>query len=465
MLDRGSAPKELTAMMLACTLRYVRESGQHGRLCDSPTRFAGNCSVSALDRAEHIYNEAFRSVREHMYEGFGAVELMVSTSGRVLSSHAHSPRRLCSQGCTHIPRVTSHRLGCSGAMQSGEWCFTLIEPGRLVDTCRMMQFLSLHKFDEAYPPAPTRRMNPLLQREALRRLAWSVFYLDTLADAGRHGFHLITESSYRIQLPCDETNFLRSQEVVTAPLKSQGTSDTVSPAASLGTPHNEGPTNIGISGHLIRTAAMRRRILHYNSLIRYSDEPSSKMLDDLVAFEKELRQVIADLPPDLAYTEQNLFVHAPRRGAFILLHLWRHNCFLMLAWTRLNVCARDPALEDAAKAFLRDRIRHAIPVSRIVADILRLGVNCDPAAGVQAYTSLEGALSSKLWDLIYVLTSKALLFDPLRLSQNDPTVNPKDPVYVDALKVLLEYLRKQSITDYGNRLLVSRGEGVKPLRS
>jgi hypothetical protein len=160
---------------------------------------------------------------------------------------------------------------------------------------------------------------------------------------------------------------------------------------------------------------MRRRILHYNSLIRYSDEPSSKMLDDLVAFEKDLRQVIADLPPDLAYTEQNLFVHAPRRGAFILLHLWRHNCFLMLAWTRLNVCARGPALEDAAKTFLRDRIRHAIPVSRIVADILRLGVNCDPAAGVQAYTSLEGAQSSTRCGLPCALTLTSALVRSLEI--------------------------------------------------
>jgi hypothetical protein len=38
-------------------------------------------------------------------------------------------------------------------------------------------------------------------------------------------------------------------------------------------------------------------------------------------------------------------------------------------------------------------------------------------------------------------------------------------VYAEALKVLLEYLRKQSITDYGNRLLVSRGEGKRPLAS
>jgi hypothetical protein len=415
MLDKGSTPKELTAMMLACTLRYVRESGQRGRLCDSPTRFAGNCSVAALDRAEHIYNEAFRSVREHMYEGFGAVELMVSRSREcsphmltLLDDYARKDVRTF-QGSLLIGLVAL------GQCSQVSYEFTLIRPRRLVDTCRMMQFLSLHKFDEAYPPAPTRRMNPLLQREALRRLAWSVFYLDTLADAGRHGFHLITESSYRIQLPCDETNFLRSQEVLTAPLKSQGTSDTVSPAPSLGTPHNEGPTNTGISGHLIRTAAMRRRILHYNSLIRYSDEPSSKMLDDLVAFEKDLRQVIADLPPDLAYTEQNLFVHAPRRGAFILLHLWRHNCFLMLAWTRLNVCARGPALEDAAKTFLRDRIRHAIPVSRIVADILRLGVNCDPAAGVQAYTSLEGAQSSTRCGLPCALTLTSALVRSLEI--------------------------------------------------
>jgi hypothetical protein len=75
--------------------------------------------------------------------------------------------------------------------------------------------------------------------------------------------------------------------------------------------------------------------------------------------------------------------------AFLFLHLLRHNCFLMLAQARLNVCSRDPSLKDFALSVCRERIRHAIPVSRIVADIIRLGVNCSPAVGVQAYTSLE----------------------------------------------------------------------------
>ena len=253
-----------------------------------------------------------------------------------------------------------------------------------------MHFLSLHVFDETYPRPHTLRLNPLLKPEALRRLAWATFYLDTMADAGRHGVHAVTLSGFHVQMPCDETAFVRSLDVTTGPLDPPRT-PVVSPSMSFGesSQQEKPPHLMGVSAHLIRTSAMRRRVLHYNSRLKYSTETTAKMLDDLSSFESQLKACVADLPGELTYSEENLFIHIERRTAFILLHTLRHNCFLMLATARLNVCARDPRLAELSKTFLRDRIRHAIPVSRIIADALRLGVNCDPFTGVQAYTCLE----------------------------------------------------------------------------
>jgi hypothetical protein len=308
----------------------------------------------------------------------------------------------------------------------------------------MMQFLMLHTLDETYAQEPTVRLSPLLKRESLRRLAWAVLYLDTLSDAGRHGVHTVTEDGFHIQLPCDETSFIRGLNVQTAMLhddtapvdihKSAGSwlsSHTIADAAHNDSPQTslyadsarscEGSGHLGISAHIIRTAAMRRRILHFNSTLKYTRLSVPALLDQLQVFEHQLKRLVADLPSDLAYTEDNLFVHVERRTAFILLHMLRHNCFLMLDFATLNVCklgmdsktamsGQAPAIQESVliegmsptspaltaerrsrivQGCLRRRLRHCVPVSRIIHDALRLSVNCDPFVGVQAYTALE----------------------------------------------------------------------------
>ena len=322
----------------------------------------------------------------------------------------------------------------------------------IVLTPRMMHFLSLHVFDETYPKPHTLRLNPLLKPEVLRRLAWATYYLDMMADAGRHGVHAVTISGFHLQMPCDENAFVRGSDVSTGPLDSPS-SPVISPARSLGegSAYHEGPSHLGISAHLIRTAHMRRRVLHFNSRLKYSTASTSKMLDDIASFETQIKSCIADLPAELAYSEENLFFHMERRTAFILLHTLRHNCFLMLAMTRLNVCARDDRLQDLSRTVMRDRIRHAIPVSRIVSDALRLGINCDPFVGIQAYTCLEG----KYWKEGVWLMSSVLLFDPVVLAQSDYSIHPKEARFLTALKTLMELIRKMAAIDEGLRHLVS----------
>jgi hypothetical protein len=313
----------------------------------------------------------------------------------------------------------------------------------------MMQFLSLQQFDEAYPSLPTARLNPLLTREALRRTAWAVFYGDTMADAGRHGVHLVTESSFHIQLPADDDSFTRDIEAVTAPLRPAHHASGLSPIAFA---PSEPP--LGVAAHLLRAAALRRRVLHYNSLIPRSTEPVVKMLDDLAAFETELQATLADLPSTLSYNQGNLFAHKTDRPAFILLHVLQHNCFLMLALARLSACARDPGYADLALGFRRDRIRHALPVSRIVGDMLRLNVSCDHSIAVQAYTSIESEFYSRR-----LVAHPVLLFDPVHINRADSTFPTKTHEYAEALSILLGLMRRQVPRDCRIRFL------VRPIRS
>lgn len=41
-------------------------------------RFAGDASPATLSRADTLFDETFPSIREQLYEGYGAIELMVS---------------------------------------------------------------------------------------------------------------------------------------------------------------------------------------------------------------------------------------------------------------------------------------------------------------------------------------------------------------------------------------------------
>ena len=49
-------------------------------------RFAGDLTPSTLRRADAIYDEVFPQLRDAMYDGFGAIELMVSPHVQVISS-------------------------------------------------------------------------------------------------------------------------------------------------------------------------------------------------------------------------------------------------------------------------------------------------------------------------------------------------------------------------------------------
>ena len=232
-----------------------------------------------------------------------------------------------------------------------------------------MQFLSLHQLDQVYRHLPATRLNPLLTRESLRRLAWSVFFCDTLVDAGRHGAHLVTESSFHIQLPSSEDGFARGVEEITAYLQPPVVSDA-----------------IGLSGHLIRLAAFRRRVLHFNSRIKGSTVSHQDLFKSLSQFDIDLDHIASTISPSLAYNEGNLFAPSINRVSFVGFHMLRLNCYLMLALARIGVSEKADVDPTASR---RTRVSHALEVVRVVEDVLRLNTTCDHFFVVQTYSSLE----------------------------------------------------------------------------
>jgi hypothetical protein len=264
-------------------------------------------------------------------------------------------------------------------------CILLLRLYYDADRSRMSRHLSLAVYDEKYPQRSD-HTNPLLKPESLRRLAWSVYYLEMV-----HNDRLASSvDEPRISLPCDETCFLRGLEV-------KG-NDPIPMGSMLDYPdlrHNECPNNthLGLSAHLLRTAAMRHRIKQYCSGIKSTPTTSQNhILAGLEELEHLASQLIRDLPPHLVHSEDNLYIHSLRRTSFLLLHMLRHSCFLLLYRAQLAVCSRIGTAESAQTVaqYSERCIRHAVAVAWISGDGLQLGVNLDPTVAIIAYEAFEG---------------------------------------------------------------------------
>jgi hypothetical protein len=260
----------------------------------------------------------------------------------------------------------------------------------------MMQMMSLQTFDRTYPAkfASNLQLSPLLSCEALRRLAWSTFYVDTIVDGGRYGFHIVDEKAYRLQLPCDQASFLADEPVVTEPLF-YNPGDPVNANAG----HLK-PASLDMSAYLLRTAAVRRRALHFAFRASYGEKAVEHLTTELVAIEADVDEVITALPKRFHFNTDNVFLHRDRLITFILLHILRHNLFIVVGRAALQIYQYDSAKAELIPKVRRNRISHALPIAGLISEGLKAGVHFDPQVGVQAYVALESMspLSSSITD-------------------------------------------------------------------
>ncbi|KIW29061.1 hypothetical protein, variant [Cladophialophora immunda] len=370
LLSKGKAPRELTLMMIA-----------------SAMRFATKATPENLAKADAWANTAISSLLPRMYQGFGAIQLMTL----LLAQH-----------------YDLNRGNFTSAWLLGANC------------TRMMQMMSLQTFDRTYPAkfASNLRLSPLLSCEALRRVAWSTFYVDTIVDGGRYGFHIVDEKAYRLQLPCDQASFLADETVVTEPLFYNPADAANANAANL----DRAP--LDMSAYLLRTAAARRRALHFAFRASHKEQSVDQLSTELVAIEADIEEVIAALPKRFHFNSDNMFLHRDRLITFILLHILRHNLFIVIGRAALQVYQGDPAKSELVAGARRNRISHALPIAGLISEGLKAGISFDPQIGVQAYVALE-----------------ILLFEPRRLSETDPFVDPKAPELMEAIAHLLTVIR------------------------
>ncbi|KAL2839002.1 hypothetical protein BJY01DRAFT_257892 [Aspergillus pseudoustus] len=308
-------------------------------------------------------------------------------------------------------------------------CVRNLLTGRL---CSMMQMMSLHTLDRTYPADfPSQQsLSPLLSRESLRRVAWCTFYLDSMTDGGRYGSQTVDEHAYRLQLPCDEESFLGNDRVVTEPLFPGQIPGNV---AVDHLPH----ASLDMSAYVLRTAAARRRALHFAFRASYQEQTVEQLSADLLTLEGKTEEVFEALPRRFQFIPDNIILHRKRLTTFVLLHVLRQNLFIILGRAALQIYLRDPTKSALVSQVRRNRITRALAVADVVSEGLKHAICFDPHIGIQAYVALE-----------------ILLFEPLRLANEDPSTDPKAPELLEAVTHLLTVIRD----------IARRSEFIKHLR-
>ncbi|KAI5460118.1 hypothetical protein BGZ63DRAFT_455647 [Mariannaea sp. PMI_226] len=385
LLAQGKAPRDLTLLMIASAMRFASEP----------------LTPENLAKADAWADVAIGSVLPRIHQGFGAIQLMTL----LLAQH-----------------YDMNRGNFTSSWLMGAEC------------TRMMQMMSLQTFDRTYSPAQLSNMglSPLLSGEALRRVAWSTFYVDSIVDGGRYGFHVVDENSYRLQLPCDEASFLSNETVATEPLLPlSGNSSTIGSS-----PGGVDRPVLSMASYLLRAAAARRRALHFAFRASHKEKTAKELMTELATIETNTEAVISALPKRFHFNTDNMFLHKDQLVTFLLLHILRHNIFIVVGRAALQVYLRDPSTIDLVPQVRRKRISHALPTAGLISEGLKAGISFDPHIGVCAYVALE-----------------ILLFEPLRLAEVDPSVDPKASDLMEAIPPLLTVIRN----------IANRSEFVKHL--
>jgi hypothetical protein len=100
-------------------------------------------------------------------------------------------------------------------------------------------------------------------KESRRRLMWSCYVMDALVGSGVDQLTLVEERDMKIQLPCNERNFLQQRPCLT---------ETLEPGNWLKFIPGELDTNtilpnMGIMAYFIRHISIRKRVLRYVMLL------------------------------------------------------------------------------------------------------------------------------------------------------------------------------------------------------
>lgn len=233
------------------------------------------------------------------------------------------------------------------------------------------------------------------EQEGLRRLVWSIFYLDKVLSGGVDDLVVCPQERMHIRLPSSDHAFQYG-----LPSQAGYLCDGQIPSRSQGIPGRQVDELAGgmdAVSYTIRLQALRERVLCYTQRVLQLGASPVDSEHEAAAIDQALEGFRADLPTVLQLTPRQLatMVHTREGTGFVILHTKRLLCrsdLYRLLVPGLREAVSSAALEATppalVEAYQRECFRSALELCEMLAAVHRLDSRRpirDPALAVAIY--------------------------------------------------------------------------------
>ncbi|KAJ4331340.1 hypothetical protein N0V87_009236 [Didymella glomerata] len=230
-------------------------------------------------------------------------------------------------------------------------------------------------------------------RECQRRLMWACYMLDVWAGSGVDHLTILNEKDIKIQLPCNERQFLLQIPVITERLEEGTTLDFI-PKSDLPEKPRD---NLGMAAYYVRIVSIWRRVLRFSKHMN-EEQPPWEPGSEFSQLIEEVQSWKASLPSWLDFSADNIYIRreSHQLGALFLNHCMYHHVLCDIHRIALPDLYRNqqpydfPPEQHAFMSRLQNIcFEHAQLMSVLVATILQHGIKhfADPILPSFVYNS------------------------------------------------------------------------------
>ena len=263
-------------------------------------------------------------------------------------------------------------------------------------------------------------------KESRRRLMWACYITDVLVGSGIDQLDLIDEAEIKIQLPCNERNFVLEEPCITETLE-EGQMLKFLPQELLPSYPQD---SMGMTAFYLRHIATRRKVLKYLKRLDTAKPPWHPD-SEFAQLDAELRHWYNNLPANLRFTPATLYIRqeTSQVGALCALHYAYHQtmCDLYRVGTPglyklRSAFSYGPEQQGFHRHLQTTLFGHARSLATIMAEALRHG----PHAIADSWlpTILYDSCKIMLFYLTQIIdpsteSSKALMAETIPHVQNN----------------------------------------------
>lgn len=183
---------------------------------------------------------------------------------------------------------------------------------------RMAHALQIHVESEEQPGVT----NDVSLRESRRRLMWACYMVDVWAGSGVDQLTILNERDIKLQLPCNERQFLLQIPHATETLRP---GEVLEPTATETVP-GQPWANMGMSAYFVRIAYIWKRVLRY---IKHLDAVRMPWVPngEFEALNREIEEWKYSHPQWMSFSSDNIYIRreSSQLGALFLIHCMYHH--------------------------------------------------------------------------------------------------------------------------------------------